>query len=207
MSSLSYSAGLVPIDRKPLGNHRWDRVVGNAVTLRQEHDMARADERLMEWLRDAHAAEQQAKTMLNGMVSRIENYPQLKARVEQHARETERHAELVRGCIERRGGSTSTIKDAGAKIIALGQAMSGMFVGDEVMKGSIASYAFEAMEIASYRILVSTATKVGDHETARICEQILHEEEAMADWLAKNIAMLTDEYLMREETPGATAKH
>src|SRR3954451_7226038 len=135
MSSLSYtagdqdvSAGLVPIDPKaarepPLGSGRW-----HTVTLRQEHDMARADERLMEWLRDAHAAEQQAKTMLNGMFSRIENYPQLKARVEQHARETERHAELVRGCIERRGGSTSTIKDAGAKIIALGQAMSGMFV-------------------------------------------------------------------------------
>jgi ferritin-like metal-binding protein YciE len=31
----------------------------------------------------------------------------------------------------------------------MGQAMSGMFVGDEVMKGTIASTAFEAMEVAS----------------------------------------------------------
>ena len=109
--------------------------------------------------------------MLSGMARRIENYPDLKARIEQHIKETERQAELVRGCIERRGGSTSTIKDVGAKLIAMGQALSGLFVGDEVMKGSIASYAFEAMEIASYRILISTVKQVGDQETARVCEQ------------------------------------
>ena len=169
--------------------------------------MATAEERLMEWLRDAHAAEEQAETMLSGMAGRIKNYPQLKARIEQHIGETQRQAELVRGCIERRGGSTSTIKDAGAKLIAMGQAMSGMFVGDEVMKGSIASYAFEAMEIASYRILIATAEQVGDTETARVCREILREEEAMAEWLEQNIAALTREYLRLEETPGATAKH
>jgi ferritin-like metal-binding protein YciE len=169
--------------------------------------MASAEERLMEWLRDAHAAEQQAETMLTGMASRLENYPDLKARIEQHIRETQRQADLVRGCIERRGGSTSMIKDTGGKMMAFGQAMSGMFVGDEVMKGSIASYAFEAMEIASYRILITTAEHVGDQETARVCEQILQEEKAMADWLEQNLPNLTKNYLMREETPGATAKH
>src|SRR5688572_26415682 len=169
--------------------------------------MASAEERFMEWLRDAHAAEEQAKTMLSGMARRIENYPQLKARIEQHIRETERHAELVRGCIERRGSSTSTVKDTGAKMIAMGQAMSGLFVGDEVMKGSIASAAFEAMEIASYRILIATAEQVGDLEAKRVCEEILRDEEAMAEWLKQNVASLTQQYLRREETPGVTAKH
>lgn len=169
--------------------------------------MARAEERLMEWLRDAHAAEEQAVTMLRGTAGRIENYPELKARVEQHLRETERHVQLVRECIERRGGSPSALKDAGAKMVGLGQALSGMFVGDEVMKASIASYAFEAMEIESYRILITAAQEVGDGETARILEQILAEEQAMADWLEKNTPSLTRTYLQREETPGATAKH
>jgi ferritin-like metal-binding protein YciE len=169
--------------------------------------MATAEERLMEWLRDAHAAEEQAETMLTGMANRIENYPELKARIEQHIQETKRQAELIRGCIERRGGSTSTIKDAGAKLLAMGQAMSGMFVGDEVMKGSIASTAFEAMEVASYKILIATAEQVGDMETKRVCEQILREEEAMEDWLKQNLPMLTQRYLRREETPGVTAKH
>ena len=113
----------------------------------------------------------------------------------------------MRGCIERRGGSTSTLKDTGGKLLAMGQAMSGMFVGDEVMKGSIASYAFEAMEIASYEILVATAERVGDTETARVCVEILREEQAMADWLKENVPALTEQYLTLEETPGATAKH
>jgi ferritin-like metal-binding protein YciE len=77
--------------------------------------MASAEERLMEWLRDAHAAQEQAETMLSGMARRIENYPDLKVRIEQHIGETQRQAELVRGCIERRGESTSTIKDAGGR--------------------------------------------------------------------------------------------
>ena len=168
--------------------------------------MATAEERLTEWLRDAHAAEEQAETMLSGMAGRIKSYPELKKRIEQHLKETQRQAELVKGCLERRGESTSTIKDAGAKAIALGQALSGIFVGDEVMKGSIANSAFEAMEIASYKILISTAEEVGDKETARVCREILKEEEAMADWLQKNIPTLTHEYLAREKS-GATAKH
>lgn len=169
--------------------------------------MATAEERLMEWLRDAHAAEEQAVTMLSRMADRIENYPKLKKRIQQHVRETERQAKLVLGCLERRGGSRSLIKDTGAKMLGFAQAISGLFVGDEVMKGSLASYAFEAMEIASYRILITTAKEVGDEETARVCARILREEVAMAHWLEANIAGLTRQYLEREETPGATAKH
>jgi ferritin-like metal-binding protein YciE len=169
--------------------------------------MAAVEERLMEWLRDAHAAEEQAQTMLSGMANRIENYPELKSRVQQHAEESRRHAELVRGCIERRGGSTSLIKDTGSKVLALGQAMSGMFVGDEVMKGSIASYAFEAMEIASYNILITTARAARDEQTAKVCEQILQDEQAMAHWLEQHVPDLTSKYLAREQTPDAVAKH
>jgi ferritin-like metal-binding protein YciE len=72
-----------------------------------------------------------------------------------------------------------------------------------VMKGSIACSAFEAMEIASYRILIETARQVRDEETARTCEQILHEEEAMASWLEQNLPTLTQQYLTRDQTPGA----
>ena len=53
---------------------------------------------------------------------------------------------------------------------------------------------------------MSTARQVGDNETARVCEEILRDEDAMADWLENNIPALTQQYLMRDETPGATAK-
>jgi Uncharacterized protein conserved in bacteria len=41
-----------------------------------------------DWLRDAHAMEKQAESMLESMASRIENYPDLRARIEQHSNET-----------------------------------------------------------------------------------------------------------------------
>jgi ferritin-like metal-binding protein YciE len=182
-------------------------VDGEALPFLVEKAMTSAEERLMQWLRDAHAAEEHGETMLTGMADRIKNYPKLKARIKKHIGETKHQAKLVRSCIKRREGKTSIIKDTGGKLIATGQALSGMFVGDEVMKGSLASYTIEAMEIASYRILISAANYVGDKETARICKKILAEEEAMASWLEKNIPALTKQYLAREETPGATAKH
>jgi ferritin-like metal-binding protein YciE len=145
--------------------------------------------------------------MLTGVAERLQNYPKLKTRVKKHISETKRQARLVRSCIKRRKGDTSIVKDTAGKLIATGQALSGMFVGDEVMKGSLASYAFEAMEIASYTILISGANHVGDKETARICKQILREEKAMAAWLERNLPTLTRQYLRLEQRIGSEAKH
>lgn len=169
--------------------------------------MASADERLMEWLRDAHAMEEQAETMLSAQAKRIDNYPEVKAQIERHLAETREQARMLRACIERRGGDTSTMKDLAAKFVAMGQGLSGAFVGDEIVKGSMASYTFEHMEIASYTVLIAAAEEVGDSATASVCRTILQQEQAMADWLAREMPALVRKYLAREATPGVTAKH
>ena len=113
----------------------------------------------------------------------------------------------IEACIERRGGTTSTLKDLGGKSMAMAQGMSGIFASDEVVKGTMASYTFEHMEIASYQVLAATAGMLGDHETKQVCEAILREEQAMADWLKENLESVATQFLQRAETPGATAKH
>jgi len=168
--------------------------------------MASAEERLMEWLRDAHAMEEQAETMLDGLTRRLEHYPDLRQRVEEHLEETRRQADRLEGCIKRRGSSTSLIKTATGKIVGLGQAISGLFVADEVVKGSMASYTFEHMEIAAYKTLIAAAEQVGDAETQRVCEGILREEEAMAEWLGDNLESVVHQYLAREEVAPEIAK-
>lgn len=165
--------------------------------------MARPDVRLLQWLRDAHAMEEQALTLLSTEARRLENYPELKAQMQRHLAETERHVERLEGCIERHNGGSSAIKDAMAKMTALGQTMSGLFVGDEVVKVGLALYTFEHLEIGSYRILVSAAEECGDAETQRICEEILHEEMAMAQWLEDNLDPITRTYLKRETEEAA----
>jgi ferritin-like metal-binding protein YciE len=63
------------------------------------------------------------------------------------------------------------------------------------------------MEIASYKILIAAAEKLGDVETKRVLEEIVREEEEMAKWLESRLSPVTLQYLGREETPRATAKH
>ncbi|MDK1389187.1 DUF892 family protein [Sinorhizobium sp. 8-89] len=168
--------------------------------------MANATAHLQAWLRDAHAMEEQAITMLTSQSRRLENYPELKSRIDSHLQETRDQAAMLEQCLERLNGGTSTVKDIGGKIIALGQGLSGLFVEDEVVKGSLASYTFEHMEIASYRILIAAAEYAGDQETKRVCEIILQQEVAMAEWLDQHAAQITRRFLERDERD-VTAKH
>lgn len=168
--------------------------------------MSENNHHILAWLKDAHAAEEQAITMLSNMAGRIENYPELKARIEQHIQETEQQSEKLRRRLEELDTSPSMLKEAGSKMMGFGQAISGVFTSDEVVKGVLASYAFEQMEIASYRIIIAAAQNVGDTETQRVCEEILAEEIAMAGWLEDHMEGITVQFLERDRS-GATAKH
>lgn len=154
----------------------------------------------IDWLRDAHAMEAQAETMLNAQIGRLETYPAVKMRMEQHLRETEAQRAALRRLLESHGESASGLKDTMGKIMAAGQGLSGVFASDEVMKGALAGYTFEHMEIASYRMLITGAQELGLTDAAAVLEPILQEEIAMADWLGENLAPLTRSFLARSES-------
>ncbi|MCQ8873646.1 DUF892 family protein [Mesorhizobium sp. LMG17149] len=168
--------------------------------------MSESREWLVQWLRDAHAMEEQAETMLNGQLNRIENYPELSERIRQHIQETRQQAARLETCLDRIGQGSSTLKDAGGKLTAMAQSLSGVFAGDEVMKGSLASYTFEHMEIASYTILIAAAKSLGEAEVAQVCEENLREEVAMADWLKSHIPTTTEQFLARADSESENAK-
>ena len=160
--------------------------------------MATTKDHLIAWLRDAHAMEEQAETMLSSQSRRLGNYPELKARIDQHIEETRAQARRLEGCLDRLGNRTSSLKDISGKVVALGQGVSGMFADDEVVKGSLASYTFEHMEIASYKILIAAAEQAGESDVIRVCKINLHEEEAMAEWLDQHTAGITRKFLNLE---------
>lgn len=103
-----------------------------------------------DWLRDAHAMEKQAESMLESMASRIDNYPELRARIEQHLSETKNQIVQLETILDRNDISRSVIKDSMSKMAALGQSIGGIFPSDEIVKGSISGYVFEQFEIACY---------------------------------------------------------
>ncbi|WP_274423180.1 ferritin-like domain-containing protein [Chelativorans sp. YIM 93263] len=168
--------------------------------------MADIDERLNQWLRDAHAMEQQAEQMLEAQARRIENYPELKERIERHITETRSQKEKLETRLAARNTSASGMKDIAGQFSAMMQGVGGALADDEVAKGILASYTFEHMEIGSYRMLVAAAEAAGDTETARVCEEICREEEAMASWLEDHMSEITRAYLMREEVSPEAAK-
>lgn len=129
-----------------------------------------------DWLRDAHAMEKQAESMLESMASRIENYPDIKARIEQHISETKHQITMLEEVLDRNGISRSVLKDSMSKMAAMGQSIGGMFPSDEIVKGSISGYVFEQFEIACYTSLLAAAKKAGDTASIPTIEAILKEE-------------------------------
>ncbi|MCW0454194.1 ferritin-like domain-containing protein [Xanthomonas sacchari] len=164
-------------------------------------------ERLLKWLQDAYAMEQEANTMLTATAGRLEHYPQLKASIEQHVNETRDQSEQVKRCIEILDGSIPTIKGTVASVMASVHAAGNSMMSDEVAKSLGVSYAFEHMEIASYRSLVIAAKEAGQTEIADICAAILDQEIAMAEWLIEHQEATILAFLKRERTEGETAKH
>lgn len=160
--------------------------------------MADLKDHYLDWIRDAHAMEEQAVTMLTGQAKRLEHYPALKARIEQHIHETEGQSAQLQRLLDGHGDDTSMLKDLTAKTTATMQAMGGMFASDEVVKGSMAGYTFEHMEIAAYRVLISTAEAIGDANGKSVFEAILEEEKAMAAWLYEHLDDTTRQFLARE---------
>jgi len=167
--------------------------------------MSNYDDRLVQWLRDAHAMEEQALTMMQGQVSRLEHFPQLRSRLEQHIRETETQKERLRERLEQLNGGPSTMKDTAGKLTAMMQTLGGIFAGDEVVKGAMAGYTFEHFEVSAYRALAAAAQAAGDTQTKTLCEDILKQEEAMAEWLDSQMPGVVQAFLDREAA-GETAK-
>lgn len=146
---------------------------------------------VISWLNDAYGMEKALIQILEHQVKDAKDYPEVQNRLQQHLDETRSHAELVQSSIERLGGHTSTIKSGISSLFGQMQAVSTGPARDELVKNSLADFAAENFEIASYRSLIVAATELNDQETVTVCRQILRDEEAMAEWLNRNIPVLT----------------
>ncbi|MBN4664447.1 ferritin-like domain-containing protein [Pandoraea nosoerga] len=168
--------------------------------------MNEAQDHLIDWLRDAYAMEKHAETMLKAQASRLEHYPELKARIEQHIEETIGQQKSLEACLDSMGSSPSTMKDLAGRIGAFGQALGGGLASDEVVKGAMAGYVFENIEIAAYTTLIAAARTCGRDDVRETCEMILPQEVEMARWLLEHLPHVTGAYLTRDAMDEDSAK-
>lgn len=152
-------------------------------------------ENLVAWLRDAHAMEGQAETLLKTQIDRLENYPEAMPRLQSHLAETQQQRRSVEQCLKDLGEDTSTLKDSAMKLAANMQGMMHAMSSDEVLKNVLASAAFEQFEAATYRMLATAAQIAGEPKIAQTCETIMEQEVSMADWVWCQLSPITEKYM------------
>ena len=167
------------------------------------------DAKLVELLNEAYAKEKQLETALEAhlpMTTR-EDYAK---RLRDHLKETKSHATRVSKRIKQLGGEPETVSLPGpdgltraaegisevvgrAKAAAQGplHAVRGSGEQDKMLRNARSEYQEEAHEIATYTVIDSLATAVGDTETAKLARDIRREEERMQDFLAKLLPELS----------------
>ena len=156
-------------------------------------------------LRNAHAMENQALAIMKPQVSRIENYPEVARKLEQHIAETEGQIERLERVLDAHGENKSALKDMALSFGGTMAAMGHTVAPDEIVKNSFANFAFENYEIAAYKSLLALAEAAGDTEAVGLLQSNLEEEEEMARWLDQNIEAITLQYAALREQ-GETAK-
>jgi ferritin-like metal-binding protein YciE len=160
---------------------------------------------LIAWLRDAYAMEGQAVELLERQIERLEHYPEIRTKLQEHLTETKGQRAALEQAFNLLGSDPSALKASVMKVAANVQGMMHSLSSDEVMKHALGSYAFEQFEAASYQALVTAAEQAGEREVASTCSTILREEQAMAAWLWEHLPQLTQLYLQRSAS-GADAK-
>jgi ferritin-like metal-binding protein YciE len=172
-------------------------------------DTPTRDAKLVELLNEAYTKEKQLETALEAHLPMTTRDDYAK-RLEDHLKETRSHATQVSRRIKQLGGSPETVSLPGpegltraaegvaevvgkAKAAAQGplHAVRGSGEQDKMLRNARSEYQEEAHEIATYTVIDSLATAVGDSETAKLARDIRRDEQRMQDFLAKLLPELS----------------
>jgi ferritin-like metal-binding protein YciE len=167
------------------------------------------DAKLVQLLNEAYTKEKQLETALQAHVQ-VTTRDDYAERLKDHVKETKSHATQVSRRIKQLGGNPETVSLPGpegltkaaesvsdvvgkAKAAAQGplHAVRGSGEQDKMLRNARTEYQEEAHEIATYTVIESLATAVGDTETAKLARDILRQEERMQQFLAELLPQLS----------------
>lgn len=151
-------------------------------------------------IRNAHAMENQALSIMRPQVDRLEHYPDMAARLQRHIEETEAQLHRLDSMMERLDIDRSPLKDNFLSAIGGMAALAHTPASDEVLKNALANHAFENYEIAAYIALITAGRHAGDTAGVQILEQNLEEEREMARWIAEHLPQVTEAYVTLRAT-------
>ena len=164
--------------------------------------------KLVQYLSEAYGKEKELETALEAHISITTRKP-YRGRLEDHLKETKAHGRELERRIKTIGGSGPQLAERVAgqaagklKSIAKGplHAVRGTGGAEKMLKNAKTEYFSEHEEIATYTAIETLAESLGDAETAKLARAIRRDEERMANYLAKQIPVLT-KAVIAEEIP------
>ena len=182
--------------------------------------MTARDAKLIQYLNEAYGKERELETALQAHIA-MTTRPPYKKRLQEHLRETKRHAREVERRIKKLGGkaevapapgpdavagAAGVVMSAANKAVAAAQGPLHMIRGtgeaEKMLKNAKTEFFNEAEEIATYRSIETLAESVGDKETAKLARAIIREEERMSKFLERLIPQLT-KAVVTDEIPAS----
>jgi UDP-glucose 4-epimerase len=149
------------------------------------------EDKLVKQLADVHSIEEQALTQMR-KAPKIAGDERLAEIFEEHLSETEEQERRVRQRLEAHGADPSTLKDLAGKAGGIGMVIFAASQPDTPGKLTAHAFSYEHMEIAAYELLRTTAEEAGDDATAVMAQQIVTEEQRMADRLEASFDVAVD---------------
>src|SRR3954468_4019952 len=154
---------------------------------------------ILHWLRDAHAMENQSVQMLESQLPSLMGFPEFHASVERHAALSREQRSRLAARITELGQEPSAIRDSLPLAMGFAAPMMIGVLPDNAARSAVANYAFEHLEIGTYRGLIGLAERARDRVTRTLAESILAQELEMAGWLEANLARIAAENLPAAE--------
>ena len=172
--------------------------------------MATANDTLRETfitgLKNAHALEQQALSLMDRQIEHLAHYAEVEERLRVHRGETHTQITRLNQILESLGESPSALKDATLSMTGTMAAIAHGFAPDEILKNSLANFAFENFEAATYKALIVMAEEGGYTAAVPLLEQTLQEELAMVAFCDEILPKIVRKYLYLKAN-GAQASH
>jgi ferritin-like metal-binding protein YciE len=195
--------GRATLGGRELGRFRMVRIgeVARANDREEEKNVEpnRMKSKLVEYVQNVHAMEQNVLLMLDAMILTTRD-GEIKKMLRRHKEESRRQEQRLRGRLEALGGlgATSFGKDVTAIAAAQVKGVADLFRSDKPVRNARDAFVTEHLEIAAYELLERMAERAGDPETARVARENRAEEEAMAQRIASNWDRFLDLALAEE---------
>src|SRR3954471_13332360 len=178
------------------------------------------DVKLIQYLNEAFGKERELETALQAHIQMTTRAP-YKKRLQEHLRETKRHAREVQKRIKQLGGKAEAVPAPGPDAVAEVASRAGTLANkamaaakgpihmlrgtgeqEKMLRNARDEYWNEFEEIAMYTAIETLAETVNDKETAKLARAIKREEERMAKFIERQIPQLT-KAVAQEEIPAS----